>query len=989
MDTRGKTNAEFRNEVNKILARHESNFDQVNIALQVVLTELQALRTFHSQNTSPSETNPIARDESSHQHTSHSNTINDHSHQHLKLSFPKFNGDDSTRWIYKAEQYFEFKNILPELQVQLASFHLEDIALQWNRWLTKFREPLTWDEFTKAVQLRFGPTDYKDPSEALNRLKETTSVVAYQEVFKRLSHQVDGLPERFLIGCFIAGLRDDIRIDVKIKQPRTLVDTIGVARLIEARNQLQRRPNLQLLSQPTFETLKVSSNPIAGVLGPPPTQRINQSFNTQPATFRQITNQEARERREKGLCYYCNEKVIIDLIQSSSQQKRTKPEESKSCCYTYLSKLSQFLFKRKPLGKCFYLPKPFLSVTFKLLLKDTRSTERERSPLILQDKDNDHEFRKGSEESATSHTVDGFVDYRGHPANKLNHGGVKPAIFVLGLVALESMVFIGTAVNLVTYLYLDMHYGVSDAANVLTNFMGTTFLLSLVGGFISDAYLTRIKTILVFGTIEFFGLLLLTIQAHDKSLQPPLCMVFDPTAHCPHIRGQKAAVLFSGLYLTALGSGGVKATMPTLGADQFDENDPKERKLISTFFNFYLFAAAFGSSLGVTFLVWIQNNKGWDKAFAISSALILLGLIVVSLGYTCYRNKIPTGSPLTKILQVLVAAFKNRKLHLPDGESGLFEKKSADNLPHTNQFKFLDKAAVVSPNNAAAKTGWQVCTVTRVEEVKILIRMAPIFASTILMNTCLAQLQTFSVQQGTTMDKSLGKFDIPPASLPIIPTAFLVILVPIYDKLFVPFARRLTGHETGLTQLQRVGVGLVLATVSMSTAAIVEIKRKDVAEDHNLVLANPLVTPIPMSVFMLSFQYFIFGIADLFTFVGLLEFFYSQAPMGFRSLGTAFSWCTFALGYYFSSVLVNVVNSATKNSTASRGWLKGNNINTNHLDLFYWTLALLNVVNFINYLFWAKWYKYRGMGSTGTEGTKLTSSVTAKNTDSSSPEDGK
>ena len=62
--------------------------------------------------------------------------------------------------------------------------------------------------------------------------------MAYQEAFEKLSHQVDGLPENFLNGCFIAGLRDDIRLDVKIKQPSTLADTIGVARLIEEQHQL-------------------------------------------------------------------------------------------------------------------------------------------------------------------------------------------------------------------------------------------------------------------------------------------------------------------------------------------------------------------------------------------------------------------------------------------------------------------------------------------------------------------------------------------------------------------------------------------------------------------------------------------------------------------------------------------------------------------------------------------------------------------------------
>jgi hypothetical protein len=238
MDTRGKTNAEFRSDVNEILARHEISFDQVNATLQAVLTELQALRASRSQNNNSSETNPFARDESSHPHTSRSNTTKDYSHHNLKLSFPKFNGDDPTGWIYKAEQYFEFQNIALDQQVQLASFHLEGIALQWHRWLAKFCGPLTWDEFTNAIQLRFGPTDYEDPSEALTRLKQTTTIVAYQEAFERLSHRVDDLPEKFLIGCFIAGLRDDIRIDVKIKQPVTLADTIGVARLIEKRNQL-------------------------------------------------------------------------------------------------------------------------------------------------------------------------------------------------------------------------------------------------------------------------------------------------------------------------------------------------------------------------------------------------------------------------------------------------------------------------------------------------------------------------------------------------------------------------------------------------------------------------------------------------------------------------------------------------------------------------------------------------------------------------------
>jgi len=99
------------------------------------------------------------------------------------LNFPIYHGDENpTGWIFKAEQYFEFKGIEPTQQVQLASFHLEKLALQWYRWFTKDRGPMNWAEFIKVNLKRFGPTDYDDPLEALSRLKQTTSVIAYQEV---------------------------------------------------------------------------------------------------------------------------------------------------------------------------------------------------------------------------------------------------------------------------------------------------------------------------------------------------------------------------------------------------------------------------------------------------------------------------------------------------------------------------------------------------------------------------------------------------------------------------------------------------------------------------------------------------------------------------------------------------------------------------------------------------------------------------------------
>lgn len=133
---------------------------------------------------------------------------------------------------------------------------------------------------------------------------------------------------------------------------------------------------------------------------------------------------------------------------------------------------------------------------------------------------------------------------------------------------------------------------------------------------------------------------------------------------------------------------------------------------------------------------------------------------------------------------------------------------------------------------------------TQVEEVKVLTRMLPILASTILMNTCLAQLQTFSVQQGRFMNRHLGSIEVPAPSIPVIPLVFMSFLIPLYEFLFVPFVRKYTKHPSGITQLQRVGVGLVLSAISMGIAGIVEVKRK------NQFYKDPLH---PISLFWLSF----------------------------------------------------------------------------------------------------------------------------------------
>lgn len=490
-----------------------------------------------------------------------------------------------------------------------------------------------------------------------------------------------------------------------------------------------------------------------------------------------------------------------------------------------------------------------------------------------------------------------------------------------------------------------MHFSLPKAANTVTNFIGTVFILALLGGYLSDSYLGCFWTMLIFAFVELSGFILLSVQAHLPQLKPPPCDVLNDSAQCEEAKGFKALVFFVALYLVALGSGCVKPNMIAHGADQFNQEDEKQSKKLSSYFNAAYFAFAMGELIALTVLVYVQTHSGMDVGFGVSAAAMAMGLISLISATFLYRNKPPQGSILTPIAQVIVAATlkRNEVCQSDSGKEPNTDNPISDNLQLTQRFTFLNKACIKIEN--VKETPWTVCSMEQVEKVKILISVVPIFACTIIFNTILAQLQTFSVQQGSAMDTRLSQsFHIPPASLQAIPYIMLIFIVPFYDTVFVPFARRLTAHPSGISPLRRIGAGLFLATFSMIAAALMEHKRRAAADEK-------------ISIFWIAPQFLIFGVSEMFTAVGLIEFFYKQKLKGMQAFLMAMTYCSYSFGFFLSSLLVSLVNNLTaKTSPSGVGWLSDNDLNKDRLDLFYWMLAALSFLNFLNYLFWSRWY---------------------------------
>ncbi|CAN6288576.1 unnamed protein product [Urochloa humidicola] len=511
------------------------------------------------------------------------------------------------------------------------------------------------------------------------------------------------------------------------------------------------------------------------------------------------------------------------------------------------------------------------------------------------------------------------------------------------------MAYYGVGTNLVSYLTKVQQQSNVVAASNIASWQGTCYLSPLLGAYLADSYWGKHRTIVISLTTFTIGMLLLTLSA-----------IVPASIHTVVISLQHV-LPFLGLFLTALGLGGIWPCVPTFGADQFDDTDSAEKAQKEIYYNWYYFAVNGGFFFASTVLVWIQDNWGWGLGFGIPTLFSVIGIVGFLVSMKLYRYQKPGGSALTRICQVLVAATRKINVDLPNDSSLLYEmpgKESAivgsRKLMHTDGLRFFDRAATITSSDKMfldAPNPWKLCTVTQVEELKILARMMPVLLSGIIFNTAEAFFPLF-IEQGEVMDNNIDNFSIPPASLTTFNCLCILILAPAYNKVLMPMVSRITGTKRGLSELQRIGVGMVFAMLSLVSAAIVEMVRLDIAKKTGLVHQSAAV---PMNILWQAPQYIFVGVAKVFSVVGFIEFAYEQSPDAMRSLCQACSLIMVTLGSYLVSFMLKFINLITE-GTGTYGWIP-QNLNEGRLDQLFWLMAGLQLLNLLAFLYCAMRYK--------------------------------
>lgn len=261
--------------------------------------------------------------------------------------------------------------------------------------------------------------------------------------------------------------------------------------------------------------------------------------------------------------------------------------------------------------------------------------------------------------------------------------------------------------------------------------------------------------------------------------------------------------------------------------------------------------------------------------------------------------------------------------------------------------RFLDKAAIPDEGgdekDGNKSNPWIVSSITEVEEVKMVIKLIPIWSTCILFWTVYSQMTTFTIEQATFMNRKLGSLVIPSGSLSAFLFITILLFTSINEKVIIPLARKLTHNVQGIRSLQRIGIGLAFSILAMVVSAIVEMERRE----------NAVRNHTSISAFWLVPQFFLVGAGEAFAYVGQLEFFIREAPERMKSMSTGLFLSTLSMGFFVSSLLVSIVDKVTKKT-----WLKSN-LNNARLDDFYWLLAVLGLLNFIVFLILAGRHQYK------------------------------
>lgn len=550
-------------------------------------------------------------------------------------------------------------------------------------------------------------------------------------------------------------------------------------------------------------------------------------------------------------------------------------------------------------------------------------------------------------------------------------GGLVTMPFIIANEAFEKVSSYGLLPNMILYLMTDYKMELAKGTNILFFWTAATNFMPLFGAFLADSYLGRFLTIGLGSIASLLGMVLLWLTTMIPQTKPPPCNQL--TSSCKTPTGGQLTVLISSFVLMSIGAGGIRPCSLAFGANQLDKRDsPKNERVLESYFGWYYASAAVAVLIALTGIVYIQDHMGWKVGFGVPAILMFLSAFLFFVASPLYVKQKASKSLFTGFVQVIVVAYKNRKLALPprNSDGWYHQKKGSELVVPTNTLRLLNKACIIrSPDKDITADGlatnpWGLCTIDQVEELKALVRVLPLWSSGIMMSITISQ-GSLQLLQAKSMDRhvvSTSNFQIPAGSFAMFNIIALAVWIVLYDRAILPLASKLARKPVRLDVKVRMGIGLFLSCIAMVVSAIVENIRRRKAIRQGFL--NNVSAVVDMSAMWLVPQYCLSGLAEAFNAIGQTEFYYSEFPKSMSSIASSLFGLGMAVANLLASVILSTVDDVTSRD-GKQSWVSSN-INMGHFDNYYWLLAIMSFINIL-YFIVCSW----AYGPCGEKGVKV------------------
>jgi peptide/histidine transporter 3/4 len=540
--------------------------------------------------------------------------------------------------------------------------------------------------------------------------------------------------------------------------------------------------------------------------------------------------------------------------------------------------------------------------------------------------------------------------------------------FILMMELAECLSYYGINQGLKNFMQ-EIGWSLVSASALKSTWTSICFLTPLFGAYLADEHWGRFRTILTFGVWYCIGDFLVAIAAY------PTIMADSAAVNPIFVIG-----LFAGI---GIGTGAIKSNVSTLGADQFDPNDPDEAHQKATYFSYFYWCINIGGGFSYGYLSilcvdgsgLIPAEYGYFATFMICAVVMAIAICFLLLGYPRYVHMPPTNRAISTLLKLCwTNSFKTRKGAILVWGSlcyilavfvNIIAAFTADVDTVGNVFAYiagiLVLIGIVSWVFVGQDTSFlDVSRVSnggqfedaRISDYQRLVRVLPFAALTIAWQCAYdqtdANFQSMTQQCDLRLDTSdPDSVQMPGAMLGVFDPIVIVICIPILDSIVYPFYKKVTGTEP--TQFGKVFTGLCISTVGIFWAACFEIIRRGAGplldSEGNYIFDSGSDQPMNNISWGAAIPNYVFiALAECLINITAYDVFYSEVPLSLKSTSQSLNLLMSSVGSILTSVFTIMFSK----------YLPTDNLNDGHLEYMFFCVASVSVVNLIAFFYYMK-----------------------------------